>query len=46
MVVALVHAILFRREQNRIWGGRSGHVYEENEEVDRTPLLARSADTS
>jgi hypothetical protein len=45
MVVALLHAILFRREQDRIWGGRSAQIDEDEERNrDRTPLLAR-ADT-
>jgi hypothetical protein len=46
MVVALVHAFLLRREQNCILRARSGQVDEDQEDIDRTLLLARTKDAS
>jgi hypothetical protein len=45
MVVALVHAILFRKEQTTIWGGRTSQLDADDVvDEDRTPLLTRTED--
>jgi hypothetical protein len=47
MVVALLHAILFRREQAIIWGARPSQIDAEDVvDEDRTPLLPRTEDVS
>jgi hypothetical protein len=47
MVVALLHSILFQREQASVWGRHTDRSGEEDEvDENRTPLLARASEVS